>query len=47
MAASVADMATLNSGGAYIFFPIEIAGFINFGKKFINDLPKLPPSFII
>ena len=47
MAASVAVIAALNPRGANIFFPIDIAGFINFHKKIINNLPKFPPSFII
>ena len=41
------DMDALNPRGAKIFLPIEIAGFINLGKKLINNLPKFPPSFII
>ena len=47
IATSVADMAELNARGANIFFPIDIADSINFGKKFNNILPKFPPYFIV
>ena len=39
-------MAALNSKGANMFFPDEIAGFINFGKNLAKIDPKAPPDFI-
>ena len=39
-------MAALNPKGANMFFPNEIAGFINFGKNLARIDPKAPPSFI-
>ena len=43
IAAPVADIAALNSKGANMFFPTEIAGLINLGKNLPDDLPKKPP----
>ena len=39
-------MAALNPKRAKIFFPNEIAVFINFGKKLARTDPKVPPSLI-
>ena len=38
-------MAALNPRGAKIFFPYEIAGFINCDKNLASIDPKAPPSF--
>ena len=37
-------MAALNPRGAKMFFPNEIAGFINFSKNLAIIDPKAPPS---
>ena len=47
IAASVADNAALSPRGAKMFFPNEIAGFINLSKNVANINPKAPPDFII
>ena len=39
-------MAALNPRGAKMFFPNEIAGFINFGGNLASIYPKAPPGFI-
>ena len=39
-------MEALNPKSAKMFFPNEIAGFINFGKNLASIDPKAPPSFI-
>ena len=39
-------MAALNPRDAKMFFPNEIAGFINFDKNLASIDPKAPPSFI-
>ena len=39
-------MAALNPRRAKMFFPNEIAGFINFGKNLAKIDPKAPPYFI-
>ena len=37
-------MAALNPRGAKMFFPHEIAGFINFGEHLAKIDPKAPPD---